>query len=256
MVVPGAVGKGDAELGMASADQVSEANNKNLRLVEVGNNILCAVITGANSGIKTMAYLKGKRLQRIRPGTTTEVPSAGILRAIGLDPEKDVVSLRAESSSKALDDVSEGKADAAFNTLGGAKMEEFDKNIPGGSYVVPFPQDKFELVKKTFPYMKLVVVKAGSYPGVKKDTAVLAWPIVLITNASVPDNVVYTVVKTLMDQQKELEKVHQLFKEWTLAGAAQSDAAPFHTGAIKYYNEKGIWKDEKVKVKEPKPKKK
>jgi len=43
-------------------------------------------------------------------------------------------------------------------------------------------------------------------PGMKKDITLLAWPIVLLTNASVPDDIIYTVIKTLLEQQKELEK--------------------------------------------------
>ncbi len=256
-IVPNIVNKGEAELGIAAADLLNTATNKNLRLVQVGHYILFAAVVGADSGIKTMADMRGKKVQRIRPGTgNTETLSAAMLEAYGLNADKDVISVRAENSSKALDDVAEGKAVATFTAMGGAKMEEFDKNMPGGSFVVPFPPDKFEYVKKVFPYMKLITVKAGSYPGVKKDTPVIGWPSVLITSASVPDDIVYTVIKTLIAQQKELEKIHRLFKEWDLANATQSDVAPFHPGAIKYYKEKGLWKDEKVKEQKAKPKKK
>ncbi len=257
-IVPNVVNSGEAELGIAAADLIRTDINKNLRLVEVGHYILFACIVGADSGIKTMADLKGKKLQRIRPGTgNTDTLSAAMLEAFGIDPDKDVVSLRAENSTKAIDDVADGRAAGTFSGISGAKMEEFDKNVKGGSYVVPFPADKFEYVKKKFPYMKLITVKAGSQPGVKKDTPVIGWPTVLITNKSVANDTVYTIVKTLIDQQKELVKINPMFKEWALDVAAQSEAAPFHPGAIKYYTEKGVWKEAaKAKVKEQKPKKK
>jgi len=31
------------------------------------------------------------------------------------------------------------------------------------------------------------------------------------------------------------------FKEWSLQGAVKNPEIPFHTGAIKYYKEKGVW---------------
>ncbi|MFZ3114881.1 MAG: TAXI family TRAP transporter solute-binding subunit [Syntrophales bacterium] len=253
LIVPNTVNSGEAEFGLAAADYLT-AEQKNLRAVQVGHNVLFAFVTGADSGIKTIGDLKGKKIQRIRPGggPVIEDLSAAVLQAFGIDPDKDVVSVRAESSSKALHDVIEGRAAATFTSLGGSKMEEFDKTVKGGSYVVPFPKDKFELIRKKIPWVKLEVIPAGSLPGVKTDTTVFSISAILIANASVPDDVVYTFVKTLINQQKELEKIHPYFKEWTLDRAVQSDIIPFHPGAIKYYTERGVWKLSKQK----KPKKK
>lgn len=63
--------------------------------------------------------------------------------------------------------------------------------------------------------------------------------------------VVYTIVKTLTENQKELEPIHSDLKHWTLqtTGERAGDAGvPFHNGAIRYLKEKGVWTDRLDKV--------
>jgi hypothetical protein len=50
----------------------------------------------------------------------------------------------------------------------------------------------------------------------------------------------YNITKVLLEHQPELVAVHKEAQNFTLATAAVGSSLPFHPGAIKYYQEKGI----------------
>jgi TRAP-type uncharacterized transport system substrate-binding protein len=51
---------------------------------------------------------------------------------------------------------------------------------------------------------------------------------------------VYNILKVLVEHQPELVAVHKEAKNFTLATATAGSSLPFHPGAIKYFQEKGI----------------
>jgi TRAP-type uncharacterized transport system substrate-binding protein len=44
-----------------------------------------------------------------------------------------------------------------------------------------------------------------------------------------------------MESEKELANVHSVGKEWTVSNTLRPPPAPFHSGAIKYFKERGLW---------------
>ena len=51
---------------------------------------------------------------------------------------------------------------------------------------------------------------------------------------------VYRIVKVLFEHKSELEAGHKVAKQLTLESAVLGSPYPFHTGAIKFYKEKGV----------------
>jgi hypothetical protein len=51
---------------------------------------------------------------------------------------------------------------------------------------------------------------------------------------------VYNILKVLLEHQPELVAVHKEAKNFTLASTVIGSSIPFHPGAIKYFQEKGI----------------
>ncbi len=64
----------------------------------------------------------------------------------------------------------------------------------------------------------------------------------LITNKDVPQKKVYELTKALFENVKELEQTNSSAEKITLAKAAEQLPLPLHSGAKKYYKEKGIIK--------------
>ena len=81
-------------------------------------------------------------------------------------------------------------------------------------------------------------VYAGKEP--KQDEyTVTIWNAMLVSKDQ-PDDFVYAVVKTTMENTEILKKTHPSAKFVTPENAAKITAIPLHPGAIKYYEEKGI----------------
>ena len=64
----------------------------------------------------------------------------------------------------------------------------------------------------------------------------------LITNKDMPQKKVYELTKALFENVEELEQTNSSAKKITLAKAAEQLPLSLHSGAKKYYKEKGIIK--------------
>jgi TRAP-type uncharacterized transport system substrate-binding protein len=61
-----------------------------------------------------------------------------------------------------------------------------------------------------------------------------------VTNDKMSDQMAYTIVKTLFDKKAELVAVHQEAKNIDLKSQPAGSPIPFHPGAKKYFEERGI----------------
>jgi len=89
-------------------------------------------------------------------------------------------------------------------------------------------------------------VKAGTTESFVEDTETFAYNFYLLTNANLPDDAIYAMTKTVWDALPELEQVHTVFKGWLRERMAEADVqVPYHPGAIRFYQEVGVWSGEK-----------
>ena len=84
------------------------------------------------------------------------------------------------------------------------------------------------------------VIKAGTYPGQDKDINTIAQPNFLGVNASVDENHVYLLTKTMYENLPFLQAIHPATKVMALENAMAGLPVPLHPGAAKYYKEMGM----------------
>ena len=85
------------------------------------------------------------------------------------------------------------------------------------------------------------VIPAKTYPGQEKDNAISVVQNILVANAKMPDKVAYDIVKTFIEKRDELVAVHGEAKSIALENQIQKNSPiPWHPGAVKYLNEKGV----------------
>ncbi|MDB9792254.1 acetoacetate--CoA ligase, partial [Candidatus Pelagibacter sp.] len=90
-------------------------------------------------------------------------------------------------------------------------------------------------------YYASAVIPAGTYTGQKKDVTTFGVKATVVTSANVSDELVYLVVKAVMENFDDFKKQHPAFaslKKEDMIAAGLS--APLHPGAIKYYKEAGL----------------
>ncbi|WP_299288862.1 TAXI family TRAP transporter solute-binding subunit [uncultured Tateyamaria sp.] len=83
-------------------------------------------------------------------------------------------------------------------------------------------------------------IAAGTYPGQEKDVNTIAQPNFLAVNASVDEEHVYLLTKTMFENLPFLQSIHPATKAMALEKAMAGLPAPLHPGAARYYSEMGL----------------
>ncbi|MEP2782858.1 MAG: TAXI family TRAP transporter solute-binding subunit [Pseudoruegeria sp.] len=83
-------------------------------------------------------------------------------------------------------------------------------------------------------------IDAGTYPGQDADVSTIAQPNFLAVNASVDENHVYMLTKTMFENLPFLQAIHPATKAMAIEKAMAGLPAPLHPGAQRYYEEVGL----------------
>lgn len=83
-------------------------------------------------------------------------------------------------------------------------------------------------------------IAAGTYPGQDKDVNTIAQPNFLAVNASVDEEHVYLLTKTMYENLPFLQAIHPATKAMAVENAMAGLPVPLHPGAQRYYEEIGL----------------
>lgn len=193
------------------------------------------------AAIKTVSDLKGKRVSTGSPGSGTEVKTMRVLESYGIDGEKDLKRdrLGVAESAGALKD---RKIDA-FTWDGGLPTAAVldIAATPGIKIKILNNADHLDKMNQKYGpfYFKLIIPKT-MYPNMDSDVSVVGVANLLVCHEKMDPALAYNITKFLLEKQPELVAVHKEALNFTLATATVGSSLPFHPGAIKYYQEKGI----------------
>ena len=209
-----------------------------------------ALATRADSGIKKLQDLQGRRVAYIVGSPSLNAAVEGALSLIGLT-WKDVIKVEYPSLTSGYKSVKDGKTDAvAFNSTSPVAYEM--EASPGGIYWIPYPKyeenpagwKKFtEIYPGTFP--DLVSKGAGLSPQKPVYTANFPFPNIF-TYDRVNEDLVYWQVKAIVESFDLYKNSTPDMPSWSLKECLSLPLAwgPWHNGAVKYFKEIGVWTKE------------
>ncbi len=246
------VDQGKVQIGMATNDgihyarlgelQFKEKKYENLRALQNGHLSLDTWVS-LDSKYKKMSDLKGSgaRLTWGPAGTGAEARSKAVLQAHGIDINKDI-KVMFLSFAEAAEALKNGTLDVA--RMGGGIPTAAVTELTTTKDVTFVQPDRaiMDKIVKDYPYWAYTMVKAGTYKGQTEDYLSPAGGTITFTRNDLPEDVVYRVQKAILEHNEDLKKVHPDAAQWDLANATKNIDIPFHPGAIKYYQEKGVWK--------------
>jgi TRAP transporter TAXI family solute receptor len=195
------------------------------------------VVTTTATGIATIADLRGKTISTGAPGSGTEVIALRVLRAAGLDPERDVTrqALGASESAGALKD---GKVAAFFFSGGIPTAAVQDLAHTQGITVRLIPTaDQLPALQRDYGQLYFPLqMPAGSYKGVEQPVSVVGVANVLVVNRAMSDDLAFDITRLLLEKRSELAAIHPEARHLSVESARTGSPAEYHPGALRFYN--------------------
>src|SRR5665213_3011279 len=196
------------------------------------------IVATADSGIKTLADLRGKSLSVGAPKSGTELNSRAILAAAGLT-YRDMGRVEYLPFAESVDLMKNRQLDATLQSAGLGVASLKDLSSSTEITVVPVPK---AVVDKIGPPFVATKIPANTYTGQDKDVPTAAVLNYLVTSSAVSDDLAYQMTKLIFESLPELANSHVAGKDIKLETAASGSPIPLHPGAIRYYKEKGVLK--------------
>lgn len=241
---------GKGELALALADAVSDAYKGNeeagfktpltkLRGLSATYNNYIQIVASADSGIRTIADLKGKRVSVGAARSGTELNARAIFKAAGLS-YKDLSKVEYLPFGESVELMKNRQLDATLQSAGLGVASIRDLATAVKIIIIPVPADV--VAKVGDAAYQPSVIPANTYEGQTADVATAAIPNFLVTQTGVSDELAYQMTKAMYDNLDTLYAAHNAAKAIKRENAVKGMPIPLHPGAERYYKEVGVIK--------------
>ncbi|GGQ07624.1 TAXI family TRAP transporter solute-binding subunit [Streptosporangium pseudovulgare] len=235
--------KGDSDIAFSLADSAADAvagkgaftSPQPIRAIARLYDNYTQVVATTDSGVKSVADLRGKRVSTGSPNSGTEVIALRMLKAAGLDPEADVTR-----QSLGLPESVQGIKDGTLDAL-----------VWSGGLPTPGVTDLLTSMKDEVAFVPLdsvlepmraehgPVYAAGTIAkdvyATPADVPTIVVPNLLVVNEKMDAELAGDLAGLLFDHKADLERVHPAARDITRENAPKTDPVPLHDGAKKYY---------------------
>lgn len=241
--------EGEAELAIAMQDSVMQAyggfgayeeegEHKNIRtLMRLWPNYV-QLVTTANTGIKSVEDLKGKRVGVGAPNSGVELNARMIYEAYGMSYEDSEVDYL--SYGEAIDQMKNGQCDAAFVTSGLPNATVSELSTSYDMVIVPIDGEGRESLIKKYPFFSESTIVADTYNNTEDIESVYVYN-VLIANEDLDDDLVYDMMNCIFDNIETIKASHNTANKNIDLSIGVSDLqVPLHNGAVRFWKERGF----------------
>jgi TRAP transporter TAXI family solute receptor len=193
-------------------------------------------VVRSDSGISSLADLKGKRISVGAPKSGTEINSRTILNAAGLSYD-DLGKVEYLPYAESVELMKNRQLDGTLlsSGLGVAAIRDLATSIDVD--FVPIPADLVEQIGA--PYVSIPIT-AGTYRGQDEDVPTAGVVNFLVTHDDVSEETVYLMTKSMFENLDEMVAAHGAAKAIELDKATGGMPVPLHPGAERYYTEEGV----------------
>lgn len=195
----------------------------------------------ADSPFRTIADLRGKRVVFGARGSGLGILARYVLDGLGLDRDKDFDAVYLDRAGDGPAMALSGEAAALWG--GGRGWPGFVAmaKAPGGARFIVPGADEIGRIQKKYPFLKQLLVPAGSFPGQGEDLiSVGSWSFVL-ARPDLDDGIAYKLARALHLSEGALaERLPQAAETTARNTIAATMAQGLHPGVLRYYRDAAL----------------
>jgi TRAP transporter TAXI family solute receptor len=204
------------------------------------------VVAAKDSGVKTIADLKGKRVAWVIGAPALNQNITAMLAFAGLT-WNDVQKVEFGGFGAAMDGIINNQVDAAFSSSISGKAYQIAKSPRGLVYPVIPRDDKagWARMNKVAPFFFPFMGTEGAELSKDKPAESATYPYpVLMTYANQDANLVFAMTRAMVDGFDLYKGAAPGNSGWDVKRQNFAWVIPYHDGAIRYWKEAGLWKPE------------
>ena len=241
-------GRGELALALGDAvanawDGVEEAGYKKpldkIRAIAAAYPNYIQIVANADSGIKTIADLKGKSVSVGAPKSGTELNSRAILAAAGMSYD-DLGKVEYLPYAESVELIKNRQLDATLQSSGLGMAAYRDLASTMAVTFVSIPADVVANIHSAA--YQPSHIPANTYEGQIDDVPTAAITNIFVSHTGVSDELAYQMTKLMFENLDKLASAHAAAKNIKLETATVGLPIPLHPGAERYYREVGVLK--------------
>ncbi len=195
------------------------------------------IVVRRDSGMRSVADFRGRRVGVGAPGSGTEVAARIVIEGHGLD----YADVRPDflSFSEVAAQMQDRTLDGGFIVASYPVSAITDASLTVGIRLLPVDRAARDRIRAQYPFFKPVVIPRGTYRDQVEDVETLGVDNLLVCRDDLPEALVYALTRTFFDALPELAETHVAARSIDLA-QGPATPIPLHPGAARYYRERGL----------------
>ena len=109
--------------------------------------------------------------------------------------------------------------------------------------LLPLGESARDAVVARYPYYLKTAIPATAYTGITQEVPVVGTSNGVMVDAELPEDLVYQITKAAFDNIDRIRNSYPTLAKFSLEVAPTGGLIPYHDGAVRYYRERGVWKD-------------
>jgi len=244
------VRRGRLDIGVVPSDVLADAvagqgafrsrgPTPGLRVLFAGPDEMLTVVARKELGIRTVAEIRGTRINIGNPGSRQRANLDRVMAALGLT-RRDFADVRELPAAEQHRAFCNKELDVIVYSVGHPSGLIHDVTRICQGMLVDVSGPAIDRLLAEYQEYERVVIPGGTYSANQADVRTFGVRAVVVTGPQVSDTMAYEITRTVFDNVDAFRRLHPAFETLSVAEMVHpSGRAPVHAGALRYYRERG-----------------
>jgi uncharacterized protein len=242
--------RGRIDIGIVPSDALADAvagrgifaargRATELRVLFAGHADIFTLVAHRDSGIRTVADLRGRRVGIGSPGSRQGTQMARVMAALGLTPN-DFSEARASSPAEQHQAFCAHELDAIVYSVGHPNGLIRHTTLACQGVLIPVIGPGIDRMLSEYSEYERAAIPGGTYAANPADVQTFGVRAVVVTTTRMSDRMAYEIARAVFDHFDDFRRLHPAFESLSVAEMIRAiGRAPIHAGAARYYGERG-----------------